>query len=68
MMGIEDSYTAYCVDEAASMMLNLFDSATDEQRKLIKWSDRVNEDGMLKGSGNESALSGFLERFGGEVG
>ena len=65
--GITSSYTAFCFDEAANILLNLYEQADDKKRKMLRWSDILTEDGMVKGSGNEAALQGFLEQYGNEV-
>ena len=68
VLGIEDSYTAFCLDEAAAMLLSLWERADEKKRNTIKWSDVTTEEGMVRGSDNEGALQGFLEKFGGAVG
>lgn len=68
LLGITDTYTAYCLDEAACLLRSLWESADDKVKKQIRWSDTLTEDGMVKGSNNEGKLEGFLEQFGGVVG
>lgn len=50
------------------MLLSLWERADEKKRNTIKWSDVTTDEGMVKGSDNEGALQGFLERFGGAVG
>lgn len=68
LLGIEDSYTAFCLDEAGALLLSLMETSDEKQRKMIKWSDTLTDDGKVKGSDNEAALQGFLEQIGGVVG
>ena len=68
ILGITDTYTAYCLDEAAALLYSLWESADDKVKKQIRWSDTLTDDGMVKGSNNEGKLESFLEQFGGVVG
>ena len=64
ILGIKQELAAFCVDEAARLMLYMYRELDEKKRKVVRWSDTLTDDGKVKGSGNEAALQGFLEQYG----